>query len=245
MASQPIGTCRHAYDVGNTAHTELDYAIDSMVDQMNNWPQGTNYYYYKISSSTQPTPQPHECAGEVDYIKKCLQQLYDAGEVVDGDAWIIIDGWENYGYGYGGVPYDVPGTNITLWGARVLYTPSNFPADPVEVTHNIAIQEIGHCFGADHGDGTYRYTITSGGSKSGYDVTPMATAYTETDNVIFGSDTCWSGGETAPPSFCGGLDNYQLYNWCHDTSFLCSDPCRHDIQMTYCTKAQIDSAAPL
>jgi hypothetical protein len=84
MASQPIGTCRHAYDVGNTAHTELDYAIDSMVDQMNNWPQGTNYYYYKISSSTQPTPQPHECAGEVDYIKKCLQQLYDAGEVVDG-----------------------------------------------------------------------------------------------------------------------------------------------------------------
>jgi hypothetical protein len=73
--------------------------------------------------------------GEVEYIEEVLRELYREGVAIDGDAWIIGDSFESYGYGHGGVSISPWGSKI--YGGRVLHTPSNLSVgDPVRVYKN-------------------------------------------------------------------------------------------------------------
>lgn len=232
MASQWLCGAINDYDTPDEARTELKTALDSMADQLNSWTDDVDYYTYVPDYEIKKDPCSL-CESEASYIEGCVEELIDAGYVIDGDVWTIVDGAEAYGYGKGDIEVSYNGTDA--WGARALYTPTNWGDDPVETFYNLVIQEAGHCFEAYHKHGDY----WTSSCCSLYDVSPMATCYTHNaDDVV---DTCFEGGATPPDSFCDGLSNYPNESWCGD----CGNSCRHLDSMTSCTKDRIVSFSPL
>lgn len=232
MATQWLCGAINDHDTPDEARTELKTALDSMAKQLNDWTTEVDYYTYVPSYEIKKDPCSL-CESEASYIEGCVEELIDAGYVISGDVWVVVDGAEAYGYGRGDVEVSYNGTDA--WGARALYTPSNWGDDPVETFYNLVIQEAGHCFEAYHRHGTY--WDPSWGPI--YDVSPMATCYTYNANGDV--DTCYEGSATPPDSFCGGDSNDINESWCGG----CGDPCRHTKYMSACTLDRIVAYSPL
>lgn len=220
-------------EMSNTsARSDVQTGTTHMRDQLNH-DSNVSTTFEQYDSSYDVTV---DTSDEIQYIKDALQELYNNGETVDGDAWIIVDGADTWGYGRGGVKYTTDDGAQTLWGARVFHTPSQLSAnDPVQTFYNLTIHELAHCFKADHEDGSYDDRDTNNARNA----TPMATAYTYDDDDSV--DTCWEGGGTIPSTFDCGPDNRKVESWCGN----CGDTCVHQVGMTSCTRSTIDSFSPL
>lgn len=234
-------------DMGSTnAYSDTEYAIKDMVDQLNN-NTSTSFTYYGVSTplDTDMNSYGDGTTGEKNYIRDCLKELYNQGDAIDGDAWVISDGAEVWGYGRGGVTYE-PDSSTTIYGARAFHTPSQTAvADPREFYYNLAMHEMGHNLSADHNKGGYT-EYWDGSNYRIEDVTPMASIYVYTEDNH--TDACWenSNGEShAPDSFCNGQANKTMSSlFCdHDT---CEAKCRHStLSLTSCTYSDIDDSTPL
>lgn len=225
--------------ISNTeeAADETEYAIGRMADQLNESENvSTTFYEYYPNYYVEYHP-PAWSYDETEFIKNCLQELFEEGLTVDGDAWIIIDRYHRFGYGKGGVMYQPAGSNQTLWGARALYIPeAGFWTDEhINTFHNFVIHELGHSFGANHGDGQFHKSTISG---IGMSVRPMSTAYVYSDDNDV--DTCHEGSAAPPNTFCDGEPNFSIEEWCGD----CSSSCRHSRVMTDCTELTIEANSP-
>lgn len=234
-------------EMGSTnAYSHTEYAIKDMVNQLNN-NTSNSYTYYGVDSplDTDKDSYSDTSSAEIDYVKDCLKELWNEGHAIDGDAWIISDGAEKWGYGRGSIEYS-PDSDTTIYGARAVHTPSQtFVDDPIEFYHNLAMHEMGHNLTAWHNDGGYR-KYWNGSEYRIDNVTPMASIYVYTSDDH--TDACWenSGGESnAPDSFCDGQENKSMsIKFCDHSS--CGDKCRHDtLNLTQCTIDQIESNTPL
>lgn len=224
------------------AESHLHTAIDDMVNQLDNEANGA-FVHYK-SNVTVDTHPTDDFSNERDYIEACLEEIDEKGELWDGDAWIIADGYDKrpnkFGYGYGNVSYHNSDGEMAV-GARVLHTPSQWVVvDPIETFYNLAIHEAAHNLGADHEHGIYQSS-----DDLIRDVSPMATSYTyEYDDIGDEFDTCWAGGSTPPSSFCKGVPNHAADGYCGGSTG-CKDECRHSTKMSDCTISVIESNYPI
>lgn len=221
---------------GSGAQNDMEFALNDMEDQMDNYVDDSLAYSTYFPGGYQiQTDGGIPGLDESGYIEDALQELHDANFTQDGDTWLIVDDFETYGYGRGGVMYEPEGSSQTLYGARALYTPEVLLAsDPVETFYNFAIHEMGHNFYTDHGDGSYAEIFGDVAN-----VTPMATAYT---HAGVDTDTCVSGSGVVPSNFCQDKENYRDdLGWCGNS---CTDTCRHTKVMTTCTKNVIESNTP-
>jgi len=216
-----------------------------MEAQLNNDPD-VDTTFYTLHLSYEVSTQPKNYSSEEAYVKEALEELYNAGKLLDGDSVIIADSaatggnFNVFGYGSGNWTWSPSGSNEQFTGARVLHTPSQFGVDdPVETFYNLAIHEVAHGFtGVDHSLGGYS-TSYDNGDIVAEDVSPLATAYTYTNGDVV--DTDYAGRSTPPNSFCDNVSNYYADKWCGGSA----NPCRHTTQMTDCTKNEIDSNTPL
>lgn len=230
-----------AYQQGST--NAVDHTLTALRDMEEQLESATSTSFYTYSVTEELDTDWHDyddsSSDEISYIEACLEELYNKGKTADGDAWIIPDGVEYWGYGRGHVSWTSPDGSQTLWGARVIHTPSqSLVSDPIETYYNLVIHEMGHNLGASHEHGDYD---DSSGQIA--DVTPMATvyAYGKDDH----NDTCWenSGGKSdAPDDFCWESNKTDDYLCDH---FTCEDTCRHTTSMAYCAKSNIEDNTPL
>lgn len=234
-----------ANGMGSTsAISDSKHAITNMRDQLNDETSHT-YHYYDTDDPLSPHGSEYsdDAEGEKQYIRDCLQELYERGTAMVGDSWLIPDGWEVYGYGRGHVSWSPPDADGQIMGARVIHTPSQwFVTDPKETYYNLAIHEMGHNLSAWHHMGDYD-TYYDGDYRI-RDVTPMGTVYVYTDDGH--NDTCWENSNNrsgAPDDFCGRTVQDYLGKFCdHNT---CEATCRHDMTMSSCTVSAIEDNTPI
>lgn len=222
---------------GTSAESDVEEAIQRLENQLDNDPDVSTNFEFNASNYQYATDPAAGSVSEQEYVRQILREVANNVGVVDGDAWIFADGAEAYGYGLGGVREVVNGK--TLYGARVLHTPSQtFVPDPRETFYNLAMHEMSHNFAAEHEDGGYE--LNSGVASN---VSPMATAYTYVDNRFFDLwDTCAPGADAPPSDFNCGPSNRAGNRWCGGRD--CTDTCKHQTVMTNCAKRVIDSNAP-
>jgi len=156
--------------------------------------------------------------------------------VVDGDIWIIFDGFDGYGYGQSyvnGITISKDGINKAVHVGRTLSVSNAFTSDPDKVGNNAIKHNIAHNSLVDHSDGIYQ---TENGSIT--DVSPIAQACVLDENG--NPDTCVSGSDDPPPEFCENKEQSPKYLFCAG----CSNWCRHTLSYSECTKDTVDSNLP-
>lgn len=226
-------------NVSNTnAESDIKDAVQEMRWQLNNDPKVDTTFYdwfpdYEVKIDATFVNS------EVSYVEGVLWELWDEGYAAPGDVWIIVDGADLDGFGYGQGNVSISTQSGKIHGARVLHTPSQWIyGDPYETFINLAIHEIGHTFEVDHWEGSFaldEYGISS-------HVSPMATAYAYLGNATndwSDVDTCSPGFDTPPNAFCD-IQNQRGSQWCSG----CQHSCRHDEHMSLCTKNTIDVHSP-
>lgn len=235
MADQYLCTAINDNLGNTTAAADISEGTEHMREQLNNV-SSVSTSFGQFDSNHQVT-EPTE-GDEIQYVKDCLQELYEAGQTIDGDAWIIADGadFDLWGYGRAIGRYVTDDGQQELWGARVIHTPSQLAVpDPIDTFYNLTIHELSHLFTVDHIDGSYSRKDNLARLAS-----PMATAYTYDNDDE--PDSCYEGSATPPDNFNCGPENRIQENWC-DAG--CADACRHQVGMTDCTLDIIDNNAPL
>ena len=234
-------------DMGFTnAYSHIKYAIQDMVDQLNNRTSNSfNYYGVESPLDVDMAEYGDDAEAEKQYIRDCLEELYNENHAIDGDAWVIADGAEVWGYGRGGIEYK-PDSSTTIYGARAFHTPSQTAvADPLEFYHNLAMHEMGHNLTADHNKGDYT-EYWDGSEWRIKDVTPMASIYVYTSDDH--NDSCWENGKGkshAPDSLCNGRENKTMsIKFCNH--WTCEAVCRHDtLRLASCAVDDIEDSTPL
>lgn len=215
------------------AQSQMDNALDSMRDQLNN---NTNQEFSTVVPSSYNVTVDPGFLGEIEFIERCLEELWNDNIAVDGDVWVIADGVSRFGYGHGGISWSPDGSSAEIRGGRALHTPSEISVgDHPDVFKNVLIQESGHCLDTWHKHGRFLTDING----VNFDCSPMLTCYGQTESG--NPDTCQEGGDTPPESWemnCGG--NYVGSSW----EGGCGSYKRHHITMTQCAMDQMANAAP-
>lgn len=249
MADQYFNGAVHENIADSSNRSRLDTSLSEMASQMDSY--SSTYTYGSYGPGTHgwdAHPKKSNASSEREYLEFFAQRVAEAHRndqivAVDGDAWIIIDAFEDYGYGraIGSVSVDLTGDgnkDSKLYVARALSMDDSMWSDPVRCTTSFTIHELGHLFGPEHWHGEYGY----GSSGNVKDISPMATAYVRDDSSNEYPDTCYggTGKQVDDETFCDGASNY-VGAYCG----LCTDFCRHDFPMSSCTKNLIEQATPL
>lgn len=186
--------------VSSHAQSLVEDAIDDLATYLGNqgtdWSFGTYFTQHTIGTGYN---------SEREYVIEVLDWLDSNDSVLDGDAWIIVHGEYNYGFG-GGVVKDPNELNKTVHGAAVwggTYSTNE------KLQKMMAKHEMGHNLGASHYDGCR--SMSSTGYL--YSITPLATSYTydsndtcDTHDMAARDYACGTGSE--PNTFRCGRDNY-------------------------------------
>jgi hypothetical protein len=180
---------------GSSALSDLEQALEDIRDQLNQDPTVDADFatFSPITNVISTTPK--NFSSEETYLENVLEELDDAGVILDKDLVVIVDSGvvgegigDTFGYGYAGATWSPLGSSDKYTASRVLHTPSQTGApDGTEIFNNLAIHEAAHALtdqstneqgiDADHASGTY--DIESGlFFDNARDVSPLATAYT-------------------------------------------------------------------
>lgn len=243
--TQYICTCKADAPSSNML-SKLESAVDDMVDQLNNATNvSTDFGTYHSGHSI--TEDTSEFSTENEWLEYVGEQVEQNAAALDGDSWIVVDSITCYGYGRGNHTYTWGGDN-SIKTARVLDILEDNPSgDSTSTFKGLAIQEVGHGFGAAHKHGKYNYTIDD---LVGSNVSPMATAYayTNSDNLenVSYVDTVFQGGATPPDHFEDEdgnetFDNYFVDEWYGGTA----SEGRHTTFMSHGTTEVVDRNTPL
>lgn len=213
---------------------ETRSAIDSLEKQLDSDDSITTEFA-TYHSDYMPQADASIFGSEKEFLRECVEQLWNEDSVCDGDSWVVVDGAWHHGYGRGGITCHPDSDNdITIVAARAFYAPGfPFTPEPVETFQNLAIHETLHNFDVRHKHGSYR------SEENLFDVTPIATCYSyNSSNQV---DTRFAGTGEQPSEFCDGVSNRQNGDWCDS----CKHPCRWCDDVTSCAKQRVEEYSPL
>ncbi|MFB6225594.1 MAG: hypothetical protein ABEI13_04020 [Candidatus Paceibacteria bacterium] len=252
-----LNVCLHPNFSGDTSkRNRVQKAVDNAADEINEWTGNSKFRSYGPKDHNWfPDKQVLEGPGrsnseEVEYLESFASAAAKADrnnevEVIDGDVWIIVDGFGyKAGYGHGGINVEVESDTgpVEIIVGRVLSIESeDLTSDPNKLTRSLIKHEIGHCFNLGHHVGNYYLNYDPVEVRS---VSPMATSYVRAgfDETAFYPDTDYRGSGEVPSEFVnlvGNKKNNYLYNsYCW---YEASNWCRHTTTYTNYEREKISS----
>ena len=254
MARQYLCAALHSNISGaSNVKDRVQTGLENACNELNNYSSDHSYEPWgpKDHNWSPDAYRTDDVDTYIDNFAYKLEQGYQDGDisVVAGDVWIIIDAFDEFGYGDGGmkreIDMDNDGTDeSTLHLGRAISCEKTWSiSDPNDMTKKLVKHNIGHCFNQRHRSG--RYSVKFNDDIK--DITPLANSYVRGAENNQGTE--YKGTGSVPSDFdVDDNDDSTLPNQSDLDKYFCGnnweDWCRHEVEFNDGTLIGIDRNTP-